>query len=225
MQEAQILLVEGRGSDEQSLAPAIRKAGYKLCVVHTGADAVNCLKKHTPDLIVFDASTMRTSGSRNCRRLRRMSPDIPLIHSRSENSLIDESTGADVYLAHPFTARKLLNRVHALLPADSTQEEMVRCGHLTFYRAKRSVDINGQGEQQLTPKLAQLLEEFLRHPNQVVSRRQLMQNVWHTDYVGDTRTLDVHIRWIREHIEENPAKPRLLRTVRGEGYIFNVVPE
>jgi DNA-binding response OmpR family regulator len=75
----------------------------------------------------------------------------------------------------------------------------------------------------LTPKQAQLLEEFVRYPNQVVSRRQLMQNVWRTDYIGDTRTLDVHIRWVREIIEEDPAQPKLLRTVRGKGYIFTMI--
>jgi two-component system phosphate regulon response regulator PhoB len=72
----------------------------------------------------------------------------------------------------------------------------------------------------LTPKLAQLLEEFIRHPNELVTRRQLMLNVWKTEYIGDTRTLDVHIRWVREQIEENPTKPQLLRTIRGKGYIF-----
>ncbi len=225
MQAAHILLVEGRGTAEQSLAPAIRKAGYTLCLVHTGAAAVDCLQDNAPDLIIFDASTMRSSGSRNCRRLRRLSPQTPFIHSRGADSPKDETIEADVYLVHPYTARKLLNRVNALLPADDSQEEIVRCGRLTFYRAKRSVDINGQGEQPLTPKLAQLLEEFLRHPNQVISRRQLMQNVWQTDYIGDTRTLDVHIRWVRERIEADPANPRLLRTVRGKGYIFSVEPE
>ena len=222
MQQAHILLVEGDSAGEQSLAPAIRKAGYTLCLAHTGVAAVDLIKDETPDLIIFDASTMRSSGSRNCRRLRRLLPHTPLIHSRSAHTPEDETVEADVYLAHPYTARKLLNRIRALLPADASQEEVVRCGQLTLYRDKRSVDVNGQGEQQLTPKLAQLLEEFLRYPNQVVSRRQLMQNVWKTDYIGDTRTLDVHIRWVRECIEEDPAKPRLLRTVRGKGYIFSI---
>jgi DNA-binding response OmpR family regulator len=225
MQEAHILLVEGRSSGEQSLAPALRKAGYTLCLAHTGAAAIDLLKAEMPDLIVFDASTMRSSGSRNCRRLRRLMPDTPLIHSRSADTPKDETVAADSYLAHPYTARKLLNRVRALLPADGSTEEVVRCGKLTFYRAKRSVDVNGQGEKQLTPKLAQLLEEFFRYPNQVISRRQLMQNVWNTDYIGDTRTLDVHIRWMREHIEADPAQPRLLRTVRGQGYIFSIEPD
>jgi DNA-binding response OmpR family regulator len=109
-----------------------------------------------------------------------------------------------------------------VLPADDMKDEIVRAGHLTFFPSKRSVEIVGTGERRLTPKLACLLEEFLRHPNEILDRNRLMQTVWKTSYFGDTRTLDVHIRWIREVIEENPARPRLLKTVRGMGYIFSI---
>lgn len=222
MQEAMILLVEGRSASASSLAPALRKAAYDLRVVHTGSAALNLIDRTPPDLVVFDASTLRSSGTRTCRRLRRVLGDTPIIHTRAPGMAEDRRAEADVYLLHPFTPRKLLNRVRVLLPADDHKEEIVRCGNLTFYRSKRSVEVTGQGEHRLTPKLARLLEEFMRHANEVVSRRQLMRNVWNTDYVGDTRTLDVHVRWIRESIEENPADPKLLRTVRGRGYVFGV---
>jgi len=222
MREATILLVEGRGASAHSLAPALRKASYTLNVVHTGAGALETIAECEPDLVVFDASTMRSSGTRTCKRLRRALPDTPIIHSREAGAMEDRRAEADVYLARPFTPRKLLNRVRVLLPADDHKEEIIRCGNLTFYRSKRSVDVAGQGEHRLTPKLARLLEELIRHSDEVVSRRQLMRNVWNTDYVGDTRTLDVHIRWIRESIEVNPARPKLLRTVRGKGYVFGV---
>jgi DNA-binding response OmpR family regulator len=207
MQEAIILLVEGRSASTNSLAPALQKAGYKLKVVHTGSAALAWSKEHEPDLIVFDASTMRSSGTRSCRRLQRTLDGIPIIHSRDADADEDRQAEADVYLKHPFTPRKLLNRIRILLPADDSKEEVIRCGDITLYRTKRSVDVGGQGECRLTPKLTKLLEEFVRHPNELVTRRQLMQNVWKTDYVGDTRTLDVHIRWMRECIEENPAEP------------------
>ena len=90
------------------------------------------------------------------------------------------------------------------------------------YLTKKSVDIEGKGERRLTPKLAHLLAQFMRHPHQVLTRRELMRRVWHTDYIGDTRTLDVHIRWVREIIEEKPAKPQFLKTVRGKGYILAI---
>ena len=136
----------------------------------------------------------------------------------------DPAAEADVYLEHPYTARKLLNRVRALLPADDINGEVVRCGPITLYLSKPSVEVPGKSECRLTPKLANLLEEFVRHPNEIISRRQLMQNVWNTDYIGDTRTLDVHIRWMREIIEVDPAKPELLKTVRGKGYVFCIPP-
>lgn len=222
MQEAVILLVEGKGAGANSMGPALEKAGYGLQLAYTGAAAVKLVKNSRPDLVVFDASTMRSSGARSCLRLRRALGETPIIHSRSAESPEDRSAEADIYLAHPYTSRKLLNRIKTLLPADKTDEKVMRCGQVTLYRSKPSVEVNEQGEHRLTPKLARLLEEFINHPNEVVSRRQLMLNVWKTDYVGDTRTLDVHIRWMREMIEDDPAHPKLLRTVRGKGYIFTI---
>jgi len=223
MQEATILVVEGRNASSDSLVPALDKAGYDTRVVHTGIAALNLIKNCEPDLVVFDASSMRSNGTRTCRRIRNALGDTPMIHSRSADTIEDRDAQADVYLMKPFTPRKLMNRIRTLLPSDDLKEETIRCGAITFFRSKRSVDVGGQGERPLTPKLARLLEEFFRFPNEVITRRQLMHNVWKTDYIGDTRTLDVHIRWIREFIEDNPARPKLLKTVRGQGYIFKVL--
>ncbi len=217
-----LLLVEGRGIGSQSLQSALEKAGYHLKVAHTGKAALVWSEHHEPDLVIFDAASMRSSGARSCLRLRRALPETPIIHTRLMGEPEDHRAEADVYLEHPFTARKLLNRIRALLPADGYQDEVVRYGQLIVYVSKPSVEVAGRGEKRLTPKLMQLLQEFLRHPNETVTRRQLMQNVWKTDYVGDTRTLDVHIRWIRELIEANPASPQLLRTIRGQGYVLLV---
>jgi len=215
-----ILLVEGFRIGESSLAYSLQKANFKVTVVPTGRQALEWVQKKAPDLVVFNASSMRSSGARSCRRLRGMLGNIPIIHCRTKGHAEDPSILADIYLEQPFTGRKLLNRVRDLLPVDLYKEEIIRFGHILLYRSKRAVYIEEKGEQRLTPKLAQLLEEFLRHPNELVSRRQLMQNVWHTDYVGDTRTLDVHVRWVRECIEKDPSNPTLLRTVRGKGFIL-----
>lgn len=221
MQEASILLIEGKQAGASSLEPALEKTGVSYQVVHSGNDAFKAIERQgAPSLVIFDATSMRSMGTRTCRRLRRILGDTPLIHCRAAGIDEDPYALADVYLKQPFTSRKLLNRVRALLPANAQKEEIVRCGHLTLYRSKRSVEVGDRGEHRLTPKLLQLLEEFLRYPETVVDRRQLMHNVWKTDYIGDTRTLDVHIRWVRECIEEDPAKPQLLLTIRGKGYIF-----
>lgn len=225
MQEAVILLVEGKRAGGDSMAPALAKAGYELKVVHTGAAAYSLVQECQPDLVIFDASAMRSNGSRSCRRLRReLGDDTPIIHSRASGQEEDHTAEANVYLMHPYTPRKLLNRVRALLPADEINGEVVYCGNIKLYISKPSVVVAGQSERRLTPKLARLLEEFIRQPGEIISRRQLMQNVWKTDYIGDTRTLDVHIRWMREIIEADPAKPQLLKTVRGKGYIFRPLP-
>lgn len=224
MQKAVILLVEGKRAGQFTAVPALEKAGYELSTYHTGTAAVTALDIFTPHLIIFNAATMRTNGARTCRRLKRTKEDVPIIHVRGRGEPEDLTAEADVYLEQPFTPRKLLNRIKDLLPIDPTVEETVRYGHISLYLSKKSVEVAGKGESRLTPKLAHLLEQFLRHPHQVLTRRELMQSVWKTDYIGDTRTLDVHIRWVREHIELNPAKPEFLKTVRGKGYILAIPP-
>lgn len=219
-----VLLVEGQNAGRDSLRPMLLKAGYEITIVNTGAEALDWLQDQAPNLIVFDASTMRSNGVRNCRRLRRFAELIPIIHSRAAGEEEDRSAGADVYLERPFSARKLLNRTRALLPADSSREEIIRYGNITLFRNKRSVGVTGKGEFTLTPKLALLLETFVRQPGVILTRRQLMQTVWQTDFVGDTRTLDVHIRWIRECIEDVPGQPELLKTQRGQGYVLWIPP-
>lgn len=198
----------------------MEKAGFNVVLVGTGKEALSAAKLRLPALVIFNASMMRSNGTRSCSRIRRAVGEVPIIHIRAEGEIEELEAGADVYLERPFTPRKLLNRMKALLPPDLSKEEIVHYGNIIYYRTKGSVYVEGKGESRLTPKLALLLEEFLRHPNEVVTRKQLMQNVWKTDYIGDTRTLDVHIRWVRELIELDPAFPRRLQTVRGKGYIL-----
>ncbi|MDX1613969.1 MAG: response regulator transcription factor [Candidatus Promineifilaceae bacterium] len=224
--EATVLLLEGRGSGTNSLSMVLEKdPNLTVTLAHTGNAALEISEGTQVDLIIFDASTMRSSGIRTCARLRREMPSVPIIHCRPANQPENRSVTADVYLAFPFTARKLFNRVRMLLPADAMREEIVRAGDLTLFVSKRSVNVANRGEKRLTPKLVDLLIEFLHHPNEVLGREDLMRTVWQTDYVGDTRTLDVHIRWMREIIEEDPASPSLVRTVRGVGYIFSIPPK
>jgi DNA-binding response OmpR family regulator len=222
MQKAVIMLVEGKRAGQFTAVPAFEKTEHTLKLCHTGSAAIAALTQCTPHLIIFNAATMRTSGARTCRRLKRVNPNLPIIHVRAAGKSEDKTAEADAYLEQPFTPRKLLNRVKDLLPVDHANEEVVRYGHIALYLTKKSVEIAGKGESRLTPKLTHLLEQFLRHPHRVLTRRELMQSVWKTDYIGDTRTLDVHIRWVREFIEENPAKPQFLKTVRGKGYYLAI---
>lgn len=215
-----ILLIEGQKESDSSLAHPLRNAGFEIVSFTSGREALTWIQDKAPELIVLDASSMRSTGVRISRRLRGILPETPIVYCRAQDVLEEPTATADVYLEQPFTGRKLLNRVKDLMPPDPDREEIVRYGDLSYYRGKRAVEVKGLGEQRLTPKLAQLLEEFLRNPGEIVTRRHLMRNVWHTDYVGDTRTLDVHIRWIRECIERDPSNPEILVTLRGEGFIL-----
>lgn len=221
MHKGEILLIEGGKAGENSLAFALRKSGFSFHTVHTATAAFSFIEAGAkPDLVILDVSAMRSNGARTCRRLRHLLGDTPIIYCRAQNSQEEPPAEADLDLQHPFTSRKLINRVRALLPIDEDKEEIIRCGPLTLYLQKRSVEIGNQGERKLTPKLTELLVQFLRHPEEVIHRSQLIHDVWKTDYLGDTRTLDVHIRWVRQRIEPDPANPRLLVTIRGAGYIF-----
>jgi DNA-binding response OmpR family regulator len=245
MRETSIFLVEGVGPGAHSLAAALRKGDLAVTVIQLRPPGARKLPPSAvdepslrivptlsaawaevtagrPDLVIVDTMGLRSTAIGLCRRLRRSLAETPIIHCRPPSEVMEPSVGADLYLVYPFTPRKLLNRVRALLPADEQHEETVRAGPLTLYLAKRSVRVDGLGERRLTPKLAALLEQFLRRPNEVLGRYDLMRSVWQTDYFGDTRTLDVHIRWLRELIEENPAQPKLLRTVRRVGYILQL---
>ncbi|WP_420631570.1 response regulator transcription factor [Candidatus Leptofilum sp.] len=221
MQKAVILLVEGKRAGQNTAVLALQKAGHTIKLCHTGSAAISTLKTFDPHLVIFNAASMRTNGARTCRRLKKSYKALPIIHVRAAGEPEEPEADADVYLEQPFTPRKLLNRVKDLLPIDHSVEETIRYGHISLYLSKKSVDA-GKGEARLTPKLTLLLEQFLRHPYRLLTRRDLMQHVWNTDYIGDTRTLDVHIRWMREHIEVNPAKPQFLKTVRGKGYILAI---
>ena len=220
MSGVKVLLVEGRRTKTTTLAPAIRKAGYLVDVVHTSQEVFASAAESLPSVIVFDTSAMRSNGVRSCRRIRSRWSDLPIIHCRAESAELDESIGADVYIEHPFTSRKIINRIRKLLPASDSEDQIMRLGDITLYQGAKAVHVAGRGEFPLTPKLLGLLELFMTHPDQVIGRKQLMKEVWNTDYVGDTRTLDVHIRWLRERLEIDAAKPKRLCTRRGKGYIL-----
>jgi DNA-binding response OmpR family regulator len=218
-----ILVIERSGTNEQSFVSPLERKGFEVYSVHTGKTALNLAKKKKPDLIVLDAASMGTSGDRICTQLGDSLNGIPIIHVRSEQHAVgDEKAGpAEVSLDMPFTSRKLINRVHRLLP--EAPVDMLGQGPVMLDVDRRVVHAYAK-QKRLTPKCAGLLELFLQHPGKTLSRVFLMKRVWKTDYVGDTRTLDVHVRWLREAVERKPARPRHIVTVRGLGYRFEPDP-
>lgn len=215
MATAKVLLLESERTSAPSFAPALEKRGYTVTVEH---DAQSALKKASalePDVVVLDAASLKTSGARICRRLRASTNGTPILLIADKKNLPDPNCGASVTLVTPFTARKLLNMVSRLLPADDGA--CLQVGPIKLNLAQRRI-ICGNREERVTPKQARLLEMFLRAPGQLLTRKAIIKHVWDTDYTGDTRTLDVHMSWLRSVIEPNPRKPRYLKTLRGQGY-------
>lgn len=220
---AHILIIERSGKNEDSFVPSLERKGFEVQSVPSGKMAVDRARKKKPDLIVLDAASLGTSGNRICSSVRTSLNGIPIIHLRSEKHAVgDEKAGpGDISLDMPFTARKLVNRVERLLPDEAG--EVLGDGAVKLNVRSKVVRAYGR-EKRLTPKCAGLLELFLKYPGETLNRGFLMKKVWKTDYVGDTRTLDVHVRWLREAVERQPAHPRHVVTVRGIGYRFEPDP-
>jgi DNA-binding response OmpR family regulator len=190
-------------------------------IAPSGKIAVDLAREMPAQVVVLDAASMRTPGDRICLDLRQSLGKMSIVHIRPGPKNGAQSA-ADVVLYEPCTPRRLINCIDRLLKPET--EDTIAYGPFSINLDRRVLIVNGQ-ETQLTPKQSLLVEIFLRHPGEVVDRKTLMEKVWQTDYLGDTRTLDVHIRWIREVIETDPGKPRYLRTVRGVGYCLEVADE
>lgn len=213
---ASVLLIESVRANGKSFSPALQKR-YELTLAFSGKQGIRLAQDIRPDVVVLDAVSMRTSGDRICHKLRVCLPDTPIIHVRPTFDEIPAESQADVVLHQPLTWRKLVNRIKRFVDLAPKDEEWLRAGTLSLNVAQQVLMV-GEQEKRLTPKLVGLAEIFFKNPNTVIARKTLIQQVWNTEYMGDTRTLDVHVRWLREAVEENPSKPRIVTTVRGVGY-------
>lgn len=216
---AVVLLIESARANAESFAPALEKRGYVVYQAHSGKAGIHVATRAAPDVIVLDAASMRASGNRICTQLRRHFENTPIIHIKgaAENGA---PSPANVVLYMDFTPRKLINRIERFLNAG--KGEVLACGPFKL-NLKQRLLMAPEKETRLTPKLAALMELFMRNAGETLDRKTLMQAVWQTDYMGDTRTLDVHIRWIRDAVEPEPGNPQHILTVRRVGYRF--VPE
>lgn len=216
---ANIILIESSRTSVPSFAPALEKKGYSVDIFHKLDKALRVASKSPPDIIVLDAASMRTSGTRMSRAVRARLDGLPIILVSPQGSRPDPGNGASMTLVHPFTPRKLLNRIARLLPGDESY--VVEIGPIRLNIAQRKVFSYGV-EARLTPKEAKLLEMFILNPGRLLTRKALIREVWFTDYTGDTRTLDVHMSWLRRAIEPDPNHPIFLKTIRGMGYRFDL---
>ncbi len=182
------------------------------------------LEPFTPDLIIINAASMRTSGKRICQSIRAhsRSAHIVLVTDPQNSDSIEKEDLADVILPLPFTLQKLMNRIRPLLPAEP--KDLLTVGLLQLDPVQRWVRV-GARQTSLTPRLVMLLKILMEHPGEVIEREYLFRTVWDTAYTEDTRTLDVHVSWLRRAIEDDPRKPRFIKTIRSVGYRLDMEEE
>ncbi|MBI4731824.1 MAG: response regulator transcription factor [Chloroflexi bacterium] len=215
MDDAILLVIEGKHADYPGFTPALRKKGFTVELASSGSDAVKRIEAgFSPDVAVVNAATLRTTGKRICQSLHEKCETLPILLILDPDREV-EKTDAEVVLILPFTAQKLLNRIRHLLPGES--KNSLHAGPIRLDLEKRIVRYQGK-RTRLTPRLLRLLSILIEHRGEVVERKSLFSQVWETDYTDDTRTLDVHISWLRQAIETDPNKPAHLKTVRGVGY-------
>lgn len=219
MTKPRILLIEGKRTDHPSFAAGLTKKGYLVESVPSGTAALNQLDHVVPNLVVVDASSMRTSGKRICKALHEKQAALPLILVIDKNSDPNDDYGANIVLMLPFTMQKLINRIRHLLPIKNNCD-LVAGPIMLDVNEKRAV-VN-EKQVQLTPRLVILLKILMQHAGDVVERKAMFSEAWETDYTADTRSLDVHMSWLRQAIEENPRKPQYIKTIRGIGYRLDV---
>ena len=219
MSDSTLLVIEGKHADHPAFVPALRKKGFIVESVSNGSEALARLGNGlSPEVVVVNAASLRASGKRICQSLRDKAPGLPILLILDSDREV-EKMDADVILSLPFTAQKLVNRIRHLLPGDGHSN--IHAGPVRLDVEKRIVRCMDK-QTRLTPRLMRLLKTLIEHQGEVVERNALFSQVWETDYTDDTRTLDVHISWLRRAIEIDPKSPKLLKTVRGVGYRLDV---
>lgn len=223
-----ILLVEDERSIAEGLKISLESEGFQVVWAKDGDEALAAWERTRPDLIVLDLMLPGVSGTEVCRTIRVRS-DIPIIMLTARDTEVDRvvglEIGADDYVTKPFSTRELIARIRAILrraplgASASVDELPIEASGVRVDRARHEVTVDDRPVE-LPPKEFELLAVLVEHAGRVLTRNQLIDEVWGSDYVGDTKTLDVHIRRLRGRIEDEPQQPRRIRTVRGVGYRF-----
>ena len=222
-----ILIVEDEEALSDPLAFLLGREGFQTVVVDNGLDALPTFEREGADLVLLDVMLPGMPGTEVCRKLREVS-SVPIIMLTAKDSELDKvfglELGADDYVTKPYSARELIARIRAVLRRRSAEPDMPMDAVLTGGPVRMDIDrhvVTVTGEEVPMPlKEFELLEILLRNVGRVMTRGQLIERVWGADYVGDTKTLDVHIKRLRSKIEPDSSAPRYVVTVRGLGYKF-----
>ena len=224
---SKVLVVEDEESFSDALSYMLRREGYEVAVADTGPEALETFDRSGADLVLLDLMLPGLSGTEVCRALRQRS-NVPIIIVTARDSEVDKvvglELGADDYVTKPFSSRELVARIRAVLRrggegSDDLLPSMLEAGPVRMDVERHTVLVDG-AQVAMPLKEFDLLEFLLRNTGRVLTRGQLIDRVWGSDYVGDTKTLDVHVKRLRSKIEPDPANPKFLLTVRGLGYKF-----
>lgn len=231
---ARVLVVEDDQAIREAVAYNLARDGHEVLVAADGAEGLEIARRDGPDLVVLDVMLPRMSGLDVCRMLRAETP-IPILMLTARDAEADVvqglDLGADEYVTKPFSMRELRARVTSLLRRDrlsrragleeseESADDTIVVGALSLSRSRHEVTKEGRVIA-LRPREFALLEFLMRHPGQVFTRDAILEQVWDISYPGESRTVDVHVRWLREKIEDDPANPAHLLTVRSVGYKF-----
>ena len=223
-----ILVVEDEASFSDALSYLLGREGFDVSVADTGVGAIAEFDRHGADLILLDLMLPGLSGTEVCRQIRQRS-NVPVIMLTAKDSEVDKvvglELGADDYVTKPYSTRELVARIRAVLrrqgddSTDSGSDGILTAGPVRMDVERHMVTVNNDAVQ-LPLKEFELLEFLIRNSGRVLTRSQLIDRVWGSDYFGDTKTLDVHIKRLRAKIEVDPAEPVFIQTVRGLGYKF-----
>ncbi len=219
-----VLVVEDEESYSDALAYMLRKEGYDVAIAATGPDALTEFDRNGADIVLLDLMLPGLPGTEVCRQIRTTS-NVPVIMVSAKDDEVDKvvglELGADDYVTKPYSPRELVARIRAVLRRGLDAEDdgavALQSGPVRMDVERHVVTMNGV-EQRLPLKEFELLEMFLRNPGRVLTRGQLIDRVWGADYVGDTKTLDVHVKRLRAKLETDPSDPQIFVTVRGLGY-------
>jgi len=222
-----ILVVEDEPTLRETLVEALEAEGFRLVAAADGRAALERFRADKPDLVLLDLMLPEISGIDVCRIIRAESP-VPIIMLTARGSEVDKvvglELGADDYVTKPFSLRELSARIRAIFRR--AEQSAAAGGPTVVDVAGVQVDLAGHRvlrdghEIPMKPKVFELLAFLVRHPGQVMSRDQLLEQVWGYDYAGETRTVDVHVHWLRSAIEPDPENPTVIQTIRGVGYVL-----
>lgn len=224
-----ILVIEDEQSFREALEFMLGKEGYQVELAATGSEGLTKFDSSNPDVVLLDLMLPEVSGADICKYIRKKS-NVPIIMLTAKDTEVDKvvglELGADDYVTKPFSTPELIARIRAVLRRGQSETshndvDVIELGPIKLDSARHSLQVDGQ-EVVIPLKEFEVLEYLMENSGRVLTRGQLMDRIWGSNYVGDGKTLDVHVKRIRSRIEKDPANPKLLHTVRGLGYKFEI---